>query len=45
MNITRKIEEYAEIINKPRPEPKFHTRMPMIKRAAQFAPFCSANWL
>lgn len=41
MNITRKIEEYAEIINMPRPEPKFHQRMPMIKRAAQFAPFAA----
>ena len=41
MNITRKIEEYAEFINMPRPEPKFHQRMPMIKRAAQFAPFAA----
>ncbi|WP_037355366.1 hypothetical protein [Selenomonas sp. FC4001] len=41
MNITRKIEDYAEIINIPRPEPKFHRRMPMIKRAAQFAPFAA----
>jgi len=39
MNITRKIEEYAEIINMPRPEPKFHQRMAIEKRAAQFAPF------
>lgn len=41
MNITRKIEEYAEIINMPHPEPKFHQRMSMIKRAAQFAPFAA----
>jgi len=41
MNITKKIEEYAEFINMPRPEPKFHQRMPMIKRAAQFAPFAA----
>ena len=43
MNITRKIEDYAEIINIPRPEPKFHRRMPMIKRAAQFAPFAALS--
>jgi hypothetical protein len=41
MKITRNIEEYAQIINMPRPEPKFHQRMPMIKRAAQFAPFAA----
>ncbi len=41
MKITRKIEDYAEIINMPRPEPRFHQRMPLIKRAAQFAPFAA----
>lgn len=41
MNITRKIEEYKRIIDLPRPEPRFHQRMPMIKRAAQFAPFAA----
>ena len=41
MNITRTIEEYAEIINMPRPEPKFHRRMAIEKRAAQFAPFAA----
>lgn len=41
MNITRTIEEYAEIINMPRPEPKFHRRMAIKKRAAQFVPFAA----
>lgn len=37
----RKIEEYEKIINLPRPEPKCRPRMPMEKRAAQFAPFAA----
>jgi len=41
MKITRNIKEYERIINLPRPEPRFHQRMPMIKRAAQFAPFAA----
>lgn len=41
MNVKRNSEEYAKIINMPRPEPRFHQRMPMIKRAAQFAPFAA----
>ena len=31
--------EYDDIINLPHYEPKNHPRMPMRKRAAQFAPF------
>ncbi len=34
-------ENYDDIIDLPHPEPKFHKRMPMIKRAAQFAPFAA----
>ncbi|MBR1798941.1 MAG: hypothetical protein IJ761_03460 [Bacteroidales bacterium] len=30
---------YDDIINLPCPSPRFHTRMPRINRAAQFAPF------
>ena len=41
MMITRKIEDYADIINMPRPEPQVFMRMPMYKRAAQFAPFAA----
>ena len=41
MMITRKIEDYADIINMPRPEPQVFMRMPMQKRAAQFAPFAA----
>jgi len=41
MMITRKIEDYADIINVPRPEPQVFMRMPMHKRAAQFAPFAA----
>lgn len=41
MNVTRKIEDYADIINLPRPEPHCHPRMPMEKRAAQFSPFAA----
>jgi len=41
MMITRKIEDYADIINMPRPEPQVFMRMPMYKRAAQFAPYAA----
>ena len=41
MNIKRTIEDYADIINMPRPEPKFHQRMSISKRASQFAPFAA----
>ncbi|BAL85035.1 hypothetical protein SELR_pSRC102280 (plasmid) [Selenomonas ruminantium subsp. lactilytica TAM6421] len=41
MNVTRKIEDYADIINLPRPELRCHPRMPMEKRAAQFSPFAA----
>lgn len=33
--------EYDDIINLPHPEPKNHVRMPIHKRAAQFAPFAA----
>lgn len=32
---------YADIIDMPRPEPKTRPRMPLYKRAAQFAPFAA----
>lgn len=35
--------KYDDIINLPHPEPKNHTRMPMHKRAAQFAPFAALS--
>lgn len=41
MKIERKIEQYADIINLPRPEPRCCPRMPLEKRAAQFAPFAA----
>ena len=41
MNVTRKIEDYADIINLPRPELHSHTRMAIEKRAAQFSPFAA----
>lgn len=41
MKIERKIEQYADIIDLPRPEPRCCPRMPMEKRAAQFAPFAA----
>ena len=41
MMITRKIRDYTDIINIPRPEPRVFLRMPMYKRAAQFAPFAA----
>lgn len=40
-NVTRKIEQYRNIINLPRPEPRCSPRMPLEKRAAQFAPFAA----
>ena len=43
MHVTRKPEDYADIINLPRPEPKNHPRMAMEKRAAQFAPFAALS--
>lgn len=33
--------EYADIIDKERPVSKNHPRMPVINRAAQFAPFAA----
>ncbi len=36
--IERKIEQYSDIINLPRPEPRCCPRMPLEKRTAQFAP-------
>lgn len=39
--IERKIEQYSDIINLPRPEPRYYPRMPIEKRAAQFAPFAA----
>lgn len=41
MNNLRKIEDFADIINLPRPEPKNHSRMAIEKRAAQFSPFAA----
>jgi hypothetical protein len=41
MKIERKIEQYADIIDLPRPEPRCCPRMPLEKRAAQFAPFAA----
>ena len=40
-NVMRKIEQYRDIINLPRPEPRCYPRMPLEKRAAQFAPFAA----
>ena len=37
----RTSEDYADIVNLPRPEPQNHQRMPLTKRAAQFAPFAA----
>lgn len=34
-------EDYADIMNLPRPEPQHRQRMALIKRAAQFAPFAA----
>lgn len=41
MKIERKIEQYTDIIDLPRPEPRCCPRMPLEKRAAQFAPFAA----
>lgn len=41
MFVTREKEDYADIVNMPRPEPKKHRRMLMRKRAAQFAPLAT----
>lgn len=41
MKIERKIEQYADLIGLPRPEPRYCPRMPLEKRAAQFAPFAA----
>ncbi len=41
MTVKRTIEEFADIINLPRPEPRNHPRMAMEKRAAQFSPFAA----
>ena len=35
------IHDYSDILNIPRPEPRFHHRMPASARAAQFAPFAA----
>lgn len=34
-------QKYADIIDLPHYEPKHHPRMPMMARAAQFAPFAA----
>ena len=41
MKIERKIEQYTDLIDLPRPEPRCCPRMPLEKRAAQFAPFAA----
>lgn len=33
--------EYQDMVTRPHPDPKYHTRMPMENRAAQFAPFAA----
>lgn len=40
-NVMRKIKQYRDIINLPQPEPRCCPRMPLEKRAAQFAPFAA----
>ena len=35
------IHDYDDILSMERPEPRFHHRMPMADRAAQFAPFAA----
>ena len=35
------IHDYSDIIHIERPEPKYHHRMPLADRAAQFAPFAA----
>ncbi len=34
-------DDYADILNLPRPEPARHKRMPLENRAAQFMPFAA----
>lgn len=34
---------YDELIDLPHYEPKYHARMPMVNRAAQFASFAALN--
>lgn len=34
-------DDYADILNLPRPEPAKHRRMPIENRAAQFMPFAA----
>jgi hypothetical protein len=36
-------DDYEDIINLPRPQSRNHKPMPMINRAAQFAPFSALN--
>lgn len=33
--------EYQDMVTRPHPDPKYHTRMPLENRAAQFAPFAA----
>ena len=33
--------DYSDIIDLPHPEPKYHPRMPMAKRALHFMPFAA----
>ena len=35
------IHDYSDILHVPRPEPKYHKRMPLADRAAQFSPFAA----
>ena len=35
------MDNYDDIINLPHYEPKYHPRMSMLNRAAQFAPFAA----
>ena len=35
------IHDYSDIIDIPRPEPRYHQRMPLADRAAQFSPFAA----
>ncbi|MCF0166828.1 MAG: hypothetical protein HUJ89_06715 [Bacteroidales bacterium] len=37
------MSRYDDIINLPHYEPKYHPRMPMEERAAQFAPFAALS--
>lgn len=39
--ITRTMELYGDIIDRPRPESKKHKPMPTADRAVQFAPFAA----